>query len=211
MPLADYLDQYVLGGGDGDADGDAGGEGSSAGGSAGGEGGSAGGGSGAADELERGYLAQHPLLDQIPSLRRDICLPSVCAALTAQDRAAPVGCEVRDTPIVSAWVGPAGTVSPLHTDPFHNVLCQVIGRKYVRLYAASETHRLYPRSGALCNNSHIDLDRPSHREHPLFEGTPFCHAVLGPGEALYIPRHCWHYVRSLEPSVSVSFWWGARL
>ena len=33
------------------------------------------------------------------------------------------------------------------------VLCQVVGHKYVRLFAASETRRLYPRSGALCNNS----------------------------------------------------------
>ena len=35
--------------------------------------------------------------------------------------------------------------------------------------------------------------------------------MLGPSEVLYIPRHVWHYVRSLEPSVSVSFWWGARM
>ena len=34
-----------------------------------------------------------------------------------------------------------------------------------------------------------------------------CEAVLGPGDALYVPKGWWHYVRSLSPSFSVSFWW----
>ncbi len=45
----------------------------------------------------------------------------------------------------------------------------------------------------------------------LAQGTPCHQCVLAPGECLYIPRHCWHYVRSLSPSFSVSFWWGARM
>ena len=81
----------------------------------------------------------------------------------------------------------------------------------MRLYDAQHAPRLYPRDGALCNNSHVDLDRPSPATQPRFAGTPFQHAVLGPGELLYIPRLAWHYVRSLEVSMSVSFWWGARM
>ena len=45
----------------------------------------------------------------------------------------------------------------------------------------------------------------------MLGGTPFHQCVLGPGDALYIPRHAWHYVRSLSPSRSVSFWWGAKM
>ena len=55
------------------------------------------------------------------------------------------------------------------------------------------------------------MDAPDPVAHPLFAGAPFAHCVLGPAEVLYIPRHCWHYVRGLEPSVSVSCWWGARM
>ena len=35
--------------------------------------------------------------------------------------------------------------------------------------------------------------------------------VLAAGELLYIPRHAWHYVRSLETSFSTSFWFGAKM
>ena len=31
-------------------------------------------------------------------------------------------------------------------------------------------------------------------------------AVLGPGDALYIPAGWWHYVRSITPSFTVNFW-----
>ena len=159
----------------------------------------------------RGYLAQHPLFDQVPALRRDIAAPFVCAARTAEDREAPDECERRDEPLASAWFGPGGTVSPLHNDPYHNALCQVLGWKYVRLYDARETPRLYRRPGALCNNSFVDLDAPDAEAHPRFAAAPYHQAVIGPGDCLYIPRHCWHYVRSLSPSFSVSFWWGARM
>ncbi|XP_048499786.1 lysine-specific demethylase JMJ30 isoform X2 [Beta vulgaris subsp. vulgaris] len=88
------------------------------------------------------YLAQHPLFDQIKELRKDILVPDYCYA---------GGGELRS---INAWFGPAETVTPLHHDPHHNILAQVVGKKYVRLYAASLSEELYPHSETmLCNSS----------------------------------------------------------
>ena len=158
----------------------------------------------------RGYLAQHQLFDQIPTLRDDIATPAFCVP-TAEDTNAPSACENAATPIVSAWLGPGGTVSPLHNDPYHNLLAQVVGRKYVRVYEVGETARLYPREGPLCNNSLVNLDDGDWEKFPRAKEAPFSQCVLEAGEVLYIPKLAWHYVRGLEPSFSVSFWWGAKM
>ena len=77
------------------------------------------------DPEEIGYLAQHDLFSQIPQLRNDIITPDYCYVDLP-------GSESDDV-ITNAWVGPRGTVSPLHTDPHHNLFAQVVGAKYFRL------------------------------------------------------------------------------
>ena len=165
------------------------------------------------------YLAQYQLFDQIPTLLNDIEIPKYCSARTQMDNEAPDNseCSPPALPLVSAWFGPKATVSPLHNDPYHNLLAQVVGCKYLRLYDICETDKLYPRSGPMCNNSHIDLDSvlqtqtAGNEKFPQFFSARFCYCVLQPGEMLYIPRHFWHYVRSLDTSFSTSFWWGAKM
>ena len=50
---------------------------------------------------DTGYLAQHPLLEQIPELRADVEQPEYCALGDGDLRS------------VNAWFGPAGTVCAL--------------------------------------------------------------------------------------------------
>ncbi|GLC35226.1 hypothetical protein PLESTB_000587900 [Pleodorina starrii] len=97
----------------------------------------------------RGYLAQHALFEQVPALRRDIATPDYCC----------LG-EEGTLRAVNAWLGPEGTTTPLHTDPHHNMLAQVVGRKYVRLYDPALTQQLHPfPSGTVTSNSsQVDLD-----------------------------------------------------
>lgn len=141
-----------------------------------------------------GYLAQHQLLDQIPELMADIKIPDYCALGD-------------DKPRVHAWIGPRGTVSPLHHDPEHNILAQVVGYKYVRLYTEEQTALLYPHEDPLLSNtSRIDVEGDT-TSFPDFAEASYADLILGPGDSVYIPPRCWHYVRSLSVSFSVSFWW----
>jgi hypothetical protein len=186
---------------------------------------------------QTGYLAQHDLFAQIPSLRADISIPDYCYC---DPSPSPHLTHIKPTPkleepLLNAWFGPAGTVSPLHTDPYHNILAQVVGYKYVRLYAPEQTEQLYPRgvdeNGIdMSNTSQVDLDEAMRvwseiscyevnemndleqlrqefeSEFPRFKEAKYVDAILAPGDSLYLPVGWWHYIRSLTPSFSVSFW-----
>lgn len=149
---------------------------------------------------QRGYLAQHALLQQIPALRADVRTPDYCSL---------GGGEV--PPTCNVWLGPAGTVTPLHHDPQHNLLCQAVGRKHVRLYApgAGGDGALYPHEGRCANSSRVDALAPDASRFPLFAAAEFVDCELAPGDALYIPPRWWHFVSATTSSASVSFWWGA--
>jgi len=144
-----------------------------------------------------GYLAQHQLLDQVPALREDIITPDYCYTGDSEQE-----------PDINVWIGPAGTVSPAHTDKKHNVLCQVVGYKYVALFYPDQNESMYPDPNPMFHNtSQLDLDNPDSEQFPGVSKLQGYHTILGPGEMLYIPPLVWHYVRSLEQSFSVSFWW----
>ncbi|KAH7316198.1 hypothetical protein KP509_21G082400 [Ceratopteris richardii] len=79
----------------------------------------------------KGYLAQQQLLNDLPELAEGIEDPEY----------ANIGSGIYQR---NVWLGPAGTITPLHRDPYHNVLAQVWGSKYIRVYAPTETEKLYP-------------------------------------------------------------------
>lgn len=193
-----------------------------------------------------GYLAQHDLFAQIPELRADIAVPDYCYSRIPEpgkECLSSADVEFEDDAdrevMLNAWFGPAHTISPLHTDPHHNILAQVVGCKYVRLYAPSQTVKLYPRVHEgevdMSNTSQVDVDSAMRvleeryiapgsdvtatedavqelRQHfvdqfPNFEGLEYVEGYLGAGECLFIPRGWWHFIKSMEASCSVSFWW----
>ncbi|KAF3928785.1 hypothetical protein ABW21_db0205313 [Orbilia brochopaga] len=234
-----------------------------------------------------GYLAQHNLLYQIPSLRDDICIPDYinftngilpcitpspdhplqqicrrkyCPNRSPETTAPSDGSPTKDKATannagaaakddegdfvqttINAWLGPAGTISPPHTDPYQNIFCQAAGRKYLRLYHPDAAKALAPmgtdENGInMSNTSGIPLswieadpvlgkpenkdpvsddqqqqqeDKQLEEQWERFQALEYVEFVVEPGEAVFIPKGWWHYVRALEGgySFSVNFWW----
>ena len=158
---------------------------------------------------EIGYLAQHQLFEQVAALRRDIFIPDYCALARDDEVGGDDGVDEGVT--LNAWFGPGGTVSPLHFDLRHNLLAQVVGRKYICLFSPEFSQHLYPDNcGLMPNNSRVNFEYPDLEQHPLFAEAPGLECELRAGEMLYIPPRFWHFVRSECTSFSVSFWWGKR-
>ncbi|KHJ34517.1 putative domain-containing protein 5 [Erysiphe necator] len=178
---------------------------------------------------EKGYLAQYDLFSQIPLLRYDIAIPDYCFVSVPTLQSTSILAERYsqvprlEEPLINAWLGPPSTITPLHTDPYHNILVQVVGKKYVRLYSPKESKNLYPlgidKNGIdMGNTSDVDVgtfagwdktkeeQEETRRKFPLFEEAEFFDCILEAGECLFIPIGWWHYVRSLSVSFSVSFW-----
>lgn len=143
------------------------------------------------------YLAQHPLTDQIKSLRRDISMePGPCGSLGPSH--------------VYLWMGTGGTRTPLHFDTYSNLFVQLVGAKYVRIYSQEETPKLYVSQKELYsaqgNMSDIDCEQEDFSLFPLAKEAKYQEIVLFPGDALFIPARAWHYIRSLSTSISVNYW-----
>ncbi|KAJ3484305.1 hypothetical protein NLG97_g7086 [Lecanicillium saksenae] len=187
------------------------------------------------DTAPTGYLAQHDLFTQIPELRNDIQIPELCWADVPNSNpfslAAPK--SKLEMPQVNAWFGPPTTITPLHTDGYTNLLCQVVGTKYVRLYPPQAGRAMRPRSrdengidmsntsaidiGALegwdkCIDDTMERDDDAAEKYKIelrdsLKDIEYFECILEPGDTLLIPMGWWHYVRSLSVSFSVSFWW----
>ena len=193
------------------------------------------------------YLAQHPLFDQIPAMRKDILTPDFCflPASRVNVNDSGVNTDVRSSKfvdehsvygknqdgehfvLVHAWLGPAGTVSPIHFDVYDNVLSQVVGYKYVRLFDPGQTERLYPHeNGPFTNAAKVDINHQcghnisenvkrldsklqsfGYDKYPKYKDALYSDIILEPGDQLFIPSKYWHYVQSVTPSFSVSHWW----
>jgi len=99
------------------------------------------------------------------------------------------------------FLGPAGTVTRLHVDAgdAHGWLAQAEGWKLFILFPPAAGARLAPLAGEALQSGVEALEAAAGEELG-----PDAHvALLGPGEAILVPRGWWHYALSLTPSLTV--------
>jgi hypothetical protein len=111
------------------------------------------------------------------------------------------------------WLG--GPVrTQIHNDRDHNLACVIAGRRCFLLFPPEEVANLY--IGPIDNPpplSIVDAEAPDLARFPRFAQALRRAQVaeLSPGDALFIPRHWWHHVTSLDSyNAMVNFWWGAH-
>jgi hypothetical protein len=150
------------------------------------------------------YLHRQSLDEHLPELRDDVRVPSYL------DHFAML--------LVSLWMGPAGSVTPIHHDFTDNLFVQVQGRKRVILYDPEPDCAFYRMPFRSLNGRsswHISCvgsaDSADHNAHPLFRQAHAVEGVVEQGDILFIPNFYWHEVHSLDsPSISLSYWWDRR-
>jgi ribosomal protein L16 Arg81 hydroxylase len=100
------------------------------------------------------------------------------------------------------WMGPAGTVTPFHHDLTNNFMAQVIGRKRVKIAPSWDIP-------LMDNHFHVYSRVDGRTTPPRPKARPdeaqVIECVLNPGEILFLPVGCMHFVEGVDISVTVSF------
>ena len=107
---------------------------------------------------------------------------------------------------VTAWIGPANTVSGFHNDTGKNMYAQIKGEKMFILSSTKFNKKMYPSdkyiNGAVA--SQVDINNFDKTKFPKFKDVEFLSVTLKPGDVLHVPSKWWHYVQSLDTSISIS-------
>jgi hypothetical protein len=144
-------------------------------------------------EPNKVYLAQCDILREFPRLKDDLRLERMWR-------------HRRQYPYI--WIGPSHTVTGLHTDYPDNWFCQFRGEKEFLLFPRGDSRFLSPSTkydfGArlsLVDIMKVDEGGP---EAALLSHAHGIYARVLPGDAVFVPRHTWHCVVALQPSISLS-------
>ena len=100
------------------------------------------------------------------------------------------------------WFGPAGTITPFHHDLTNNFMAKVIGRKRILLVPSWDMPLMRNLFDVYCE---IDGRTTSPAPPASFGQPQILECFLEPGEILFLPIGCLHFVEAIEISVTMSF------
>ncbi len=140
------------------------------------------------------YLSQWHLLEEFPELKKDFAMRDLWPGMRWTWE--------------YVFIGPAQTVTGLHHDFPHNWFCQVRGTKEVLLFTPDQSKHLCKSTkydwGATLSRIDITNLPGQPKESAEFAKAKGIYARVEPGDALFIPKRCWHMVVSLEPAISLA-------
>lgn len=141
---------------------------------------------------DKTYLTAYQIFEEFPELLNEV------------DFSYLTNNTIADVPAV--WIGPKGTITGLHSDDHNNMLAQIVGRKIMIVASPKFKKNFYPSKkfdyGAVL--SQVDLNNFDEKKFPIFRQIEFFKVALESGDVLFNPKGWWHYVKSLEPSISTN-------
>ncbi|XP_033099617.1 HSPB1-associated protein 1 homolog isoform X2 [Anneissia japonica] len=130
--------------------------------------------------------------------------------LLKEVRWSDLGFEGHDGTQSTIWIGSEGANTPCHYDTYGcNLVLQVVGKKNWQLFPPHQTECLYPTRIPFEESSvfsDVNIVYPDFGKCPLFKAATPYNVTLQPGDILFVPHHWWHYVESLETSISINCW-----
>lgn len=100
------------------------------------------------------------------------------------------------------WMGPRGTVTPFHHDLTNNFMAQVIGRKLIKIVPSWDMPLMRNERHVFSEVDGTGLPAQPNPDHHVPQ---VVECILEPGELLFLPIGCLHYVEGLDITVTVSF------
>jgi hypothetical protein len=105
------------------------------------------------------------------------------------------------------WLGPAGTITPLHCDFDDNIFAQIWGTKRIFLSPPHHDELLYTwEANPLLFGSPFDPATPDFDKFPLARQAAMIEVIVNPGDMLYVPAGWYHQVSALTFSLSSNRW-----
>jgi hypothetical protein len=110
--------------------------------------------------------------------------------------------DLSDNDMMRMWLGPGGTITPMHFDLMPNIFVQIYGVKTMLLAPPFILDWVGTGKGVFAP---FDPIAPDLFANPRASSIRYWHVELKPGDVLYIPMGWWHWVYAKTTSISVNF------